>query len=378
MKNRATKFCFKRDELLSCVSSAADIATKSAHIPMISNLLIRSGDAAIHLYANSLDTSISCSIPVENSGSVNACVDAKLFKNIVRNSSDTIDVSISGGDISIVSGSARYKISYVDGSMYPKIHSPKEDAAFFVFDRKDFTDAINRVLFCSSNSASRSFSDGVFVSFSDTVEFVACDSRKLAIYSVENKSEYRGNFFIDRNICLKILKVIGGQNNIGMNVETVTKSNKRLFIRFDNIEMYSTLGPGDDYIPYNKILDVDKNQPIVVDRNNLIASIKRLMVMYNAKGDELSSRCTINVKENLINLSTVNKSFGSAKEDIKAECTGDRSTVIDFNYLLTFLTKMNSDKVILCFKDDKSAFYIEEQDCDYRGIIMPIRPEMNQ
>jgi DNA polymerase III sliding clamp (beta) subunit (PCNA family) len=350
------------------------VVVKNAYVPMLSNLLIRSGDGVVNFYATSLDTSVSCGVPVGKCGKINVCVDAKLFYNIIKSGMDKFDISINGKNVVVKSGTARYRISCVGGSAYPKIHSPQGDSKFFSINGKDFSKFIDKVAFCSS--VGKTSGDGITVFFDDNdITFAATDGCKIGAYVVKNESGYKGRFFINKNTCSRLLKIAGGQKDISMYIETVTDTNKKLFVKFDNTEVCCVLGDDKKIIPFDRIFNsVNKDKPIMVNRDDMIAALKRLMVVCDSKNDGRSGWCNIKICDDVIKLSSSNDSLGSVSEEVKATCVDSGEFIVDISNLSTFLSKMESEYIILCY--DGRYFYIKDNDVDYQGVIMPINPTL--
>jgi len=382
-------FSINKDELLHCASMAANVAIKEKYFALLSNILIQARSGVLNFEANTMDISVSCSVIVDNVTDLNICLDAKLFYNIIKKcDSDTFNIQIDRDKnvLIIRNGNSRYNLIYINGADYPARFYPKNDSVFFTLDRKDFSLAIQKVLFCTLNAGRAS--DGVFIKFGDElIDFVATDGKRMSVFSIKNSTEYTDQIQINKKSCEKILKLIEGEGDIEVcvDLESVEENLKRLFIKFDNTMISLPLSRDNLYIDYKKVLEdqVDKSFPILVDKKSLTSAVQRLLLLCepSSSEDKIPYSGTITVKENMLELETDNFNTGSAIEKVVANCKeqeniDDNSITIDYGYLASFLSKVKNDLALyISRKKNRELLFLEERNLTergYCGIIMSI------
>lgn len=124
---------------------------------------------------------------------------------------------------------------------------------------------------------------------------------------------------------------------------------------------------------YEAVLPKARLHSVTLRRDELAASIARVAQF----ADERSHAIRVRVEPGKLVLSASNSDMGESEEEIDTAYEGD-AVVIGFNaqYLQDFLQVVDTESVLLEFKDESSAAQLRPGDsdgADYRYVVMPMR-----
>ena len=131
-----------------------------------------------------------------------------------------------------------------------------------------------------------------------------------------------------------------------------------------------------DFPKYNNVIPNDLSFKILVDRDTILNSVRRIKIMSNEK----SNWVKLNINSRQIELSANDPSRGNAYERISIEYEDNsvqsgESVEIALNarYLIDSLSSLEEDEVIVEFSNDKMPVCLKSNNrSDYLSIIMPI------
>jgi DNA polymerase-3 subunit beta len=125
------------------------------------------------------------------------------------------------------------------------------------------------------------------------------------------------------------------------------------------------------YPNYQQVIPKENEKRAVVKRVELESALRRVAILSREK----TSAIKLALEPGTITLSSSNPDMGEAKETIEAQF-GQEGLTTGFNarYFLDILSAMDSEEVVLEFKDALSPCLVRQPgDPDYLCVVMPMR-----
>ena len=231
--------------------------------------------------------------------------------------------------------------------------------------------AINNTIFATSNDELRPAMTGVFVKLDETnTTFVATDSHRLIRYRrVDVAADMSHSMIIPRK-ALTLLKTTLPQELTNVNVE-FNASNA--FFNFNQVKMICRLI--DERFPdYENVIPLDNNNTVVVKKNELLSSLKRIAIYANKTTHQV--RLKITGSELMISAEDLDFS-NEANERLSCEHDGE-DLEIGFNakFLVEMLGNIDSDDITLRLSAPNKAGIItpneKDEEEDILMLVMPV------
>jgi DNA polymerase-3 subunit beta len=251
-------------------------------------------------------------------------------------------------------------------------------AEFTKLDSRVLTEMIEKTIYSVSNDETRYHLNGVFFSKStegDNVVYrmVATDGHRLSL--VDRKSSGSQNHkgmadtqgvIIPRKGLNEIKKILDNvEDTVDMAIE-----GSQLIVRNSNTILMIRLIEG-KYPNYQQLIPQNMKENMVVNREALLSSLKRVSLLSNSK----SKGVTLNLAGNKLEISSNNPELGDAKEEIEIDYTG-QDMKIGFNakYILDVLGSMTDEEIQLELNDQLSPGLVRpHKDSSYTCVVMPMR-----
>jgi len=232
--------------------------------------------------------------------------------------------------------------------------------------------AINNTIFATSNDELRPAMTGVYLNLNDTnTTFVATDGHRLIRYRrVDVVSDMENSMIIPRK-ALNLLKTTLPGENTPVSVEYNVSN---AYFKFDQIQMICRLI--DERFPdYENVIPVDNQNKMVIDRLELLSSLKRIAIYANKTTHQV--RLKITGSELLISAEDLDFS-NEANERLSCDHDGE-DIEIGFNarFLLEMLTNLTSKEVTLQLSAaNRAGLILPNESDEEEDILMLVMPVM--
>ena len=323
--------------------------TSHIYIEIVNNsLLIKATDYEMGLEAK-IDT-------IKNIEDGKATVNGSNLLNIIRRlKNEEIEFEVNTNYLVIKQNKSSFKLPMYDANEYPNfpllndLNNLDINTINLINSIKKITPAID------SNNPKFELNGALIDIKEDKINFVATDTRRLAISNLENISNTPMQIIVPKKAIIEIQKLFFDQ--------TTTKYDEvNLILSNDNYTFYTKLinGKFPDYariIPSSLKYNFSLSKSILVEAIKLITSLKP------------------NIK---ITFSSDNILFESVDEDSEAKTQIDINLNIDekfyiavnSKYLLDFLSSTNNENIKIGFNESNLPFHLEDD--KFMTIIMPI------
>jgi DNA polymerase-3 subunit beta len=357
--------------LLKELTFIQGVVEKKNTIPILSNLLLETGDGTLGIKGTDLDVSIStvCEAEIKKAGAI--CVQAKKLFEIVRALPEAeIEIKCDEQDkVRIDCGSSRFKLLGLSKDNFPELQEFR--GQFVSLPLELFRTFISRTIFAITNEESRYALNGAKFEVSDQgIRMVATDGHRLSF--IEKKGSFAGDLKVDVLIPKKTLAEL-----VKLTAETEEsvefgKDENHLFFKVGKRLLVSRILSG-QFPNYELVLPKDNKNHIAIDTSRVAGAIRRVALM----ADERSHAIKFDVADGQINITSQAADVGEAKETLPVDYSGEALTAgFNAQYLHDFFGVIQDGEVVFEFKDGNSQAQLRpgaDNEYDFRYIVMPMR-----
>ncbi|MFN0083759.1 MAG: DNA polymerase III subunit beta [Blastocatellia bacterium] len=363
-------FVVGKSSFLKELNLLQGVVEKKSTIPILSNLLLETGDGVVRIKGTDLDLSIStqCEADVKQAGAL--CIPAKKLFEIVRSLPDS-EIEIKSGDreqVTLVCERTRFKMIGVSKENFPEIREFSGPWAPIPSDLVRIF--IARTTFAITNEESRYALNGAKFEISDThIRMVATDGHRLSF--IEKKSDL-GSPSLDVLIPKKTLTELGKLcAETGEAVEFGYGEN-HLFFKVGPRQMVSRTLSG-QFPNYEMVLPKENNNSVVAESSRVAAAVRRVALM----ADEKSHAIKFDIADGQIHITSQSADAGEAGDVLSVDYNGPAITAgFNAQYLLDFFSVIQDGQVVFDFKDGNSQAQLRSKDdpeYDFKYVVMPMR-----
>lgn len=372
----------EKKRLLRYLSLADSIASSRSTIPVLSNVLLVSGERTFSVIASNLETGIQVDDSADVAAEGAIAVNGKKLLSIIRELPEAPVILTAGENnrLTVESGSdsikAQFTMAGIPRSEFPEITTVPQ-GAYAGMSAVLLKDMIRKVLFSISSDENKYSLTGVFMEQVDErLNMVGTDGKRLSLVSrpleALNLSEGQLNLPPDGAIVPKIvftelLKYTFEKDTLHLGFST-----NQVFFQYDNIHLTSNLIEG-KYPEYKKILPVERERFFIADRAALQSALRRVSVLV----DESYNQVKLGITDGRLVLTAQNPALGEAMEEIPIEYAGEPVDIaLNYVYLIDCLKEIGSDRVKMDFEDSErvlSVYGVGEH--GYTNLIMPMKLE---
>lgn len=372
----------RQTELLKELQLLQGIVERKNTIPILANVLIEAEDGAseVRLAATDLEVGLRarCAATVVEGGSVT--LPARKLYEIVRALPDT-EIRIaepSAGTVNVTAERFNSRIQTLPREDFPSMPDAAGAAtAHLAADR--LAEMIARTQFAITGEDTRFFLNGaLFLLSSASMSLVATDGHRLALASAAGKGAEDGaggdegdpaRVILPRKTLLELARLLGED---GAGEVAYEQGENHLFFDVGARQLISRTIDA-QFPAHERVLPKGNDKRIEFDRERLVGTLKRVALLSN----ERSRAVKFQIDAEGVEISSSSPDVGEASEVLAVDYAGPR-TEICFNaqYVLEFLAVVDSDSVVLEFKDEVSQAVLSPpatEGCEYTYVIMPMR-----
>ena len=358
------KFIVSSSALLKQLSSINGVVTNNPVVPILENFLFEINNSTLTITASDLETSMITQLPVEAKENGRIAAPAKILLETLKNLPDqpvTFTIDEETYTIEISSSNGRYKLSGENATDFPRVPVVQGGTAIEI-PSNVLSRAINKTIFAVSNDELRPAMTGIFVQLrNDSVTFVATDGHRLLRYRRTDIATNQETSLIIPRKAFMLLKSTLPSEATAVRVEF---NNSNAFFSFDNIRMICRL-IDERYPDYENVIPVQNPNKLVIDRLDLLSSVKRISIYSNKTTHQI--RLKLSGSEMQVSAEDLDFS-NEANERLSCQYEGE-DMEIGFNakFLMEMLNNIDSDEISFELSTPNRA-----------GLLMPIVNEENE
>ena len=374
----AFHFNIAREDLLKAAGSQQNITSKKGTLAILSNILVEVEQDHIVFTGTDLDIGLKQSIPAEVFEKGVLTLPAKKLFEVARESgSPTISFQEEEKNwVKITAGSSVYRLAGMVSDEFPQFPDYNQEAMVEI-DSAVMNDLIDKTIFSIAQDKENMFTltAALFkkIEEGDTkyLQMISSDGHRLSIMKREvdesiDRLQLNPVTLIPRRGVQEIRKFCEDRDTFQIGIEE-----KQVVLQSDDSLLIIRLLEG-DFPDFQALLDVLTNENIIrINRLGFLESLKRI----NLFTEDLFHAIKMEVEENKIILTSQNADFGSAKDELDVEYTGD-PLKLGFNcrYFIDTLQVMEGEIIEACINSNESPCLISsDDDKGFLSIIMPMK-----
>ena len=383
------KFRCERDALSEAISSAGRaVASRSGALPILSGLLVRTGQGEIDLAGSDLELTIRVSAPAECDAEGAAVLPARLFGDIVRSlEPGAVSVDVGEDEARIKSGRSEFSLRVLAAEDFPRL--PEVAGSGVRMDAAALAEALRQVIPAASRDDARPILTGVLlVAEGSGLRLVATDSYRLGVRDLPGESvlaaHLSGAAAEGRHVLVpakalgELQRLLGSGAGPGSAAAPGTENQVELSFSdrdacFDTGRARVSTRLIEGQFPnYQQLIPSGYPNRLVVPREAFIEAVKRVRLIGRDR-DNAPIRLMMSAAG--LELQTIVHDVGQATETLDAKYEGTETTIA-FNpeFLLDGLGAISSEEVSVETLDtSKPAIVRSAEGGDFLYLLMPVR-----
>lgn len=367
------KIRISRQDLLDAVNKVKSVVSPKSALPILSHILIETGESSARLSATDLKVSIECSVDctVEEAGSLT--VSSQRLSSMLAEFPDG-EVVLSLGENSVIGlqcGRIDTKLFSMSPDEFPPVKR-FENIEPVVFPQALLKKVFMKTSFAVCRDQGRYNLTGVLVEMGDgRMTVVATDGRRMSAF-VQHEGIPEGIEFkviIPGKMITELERLLGDEGEVNVCIDQTQAA-----FAFDSLRLVTALIEG-NFPNYDMVIPKKHDKEVNADVEKFIEAMRRTRIMTNEKFNSVR----VHVSDNVMTFKVVTPEVGEYTEEMTVGYDGSESIEVAFNpdFVLDVLRRIDTKEVLLCLKDAMSPGLLkpkaEEASDDYINVIMPIR-----
>ncbi len=286
-----------------------------------------------------------------------ATANGKKFFDIIRMlKDDEVILKIEKDFLYVQQNRSKFKFPMFNANEYPEFPTTEEKSKFEI-DPMQFLRAIKKISPAIDTNNPKFELNGALIDIKqDLLNFVATDTRRLAVVSNPQQSESELAIIIPKKAINEIQKLFFEEMHIFYDENT-------MLIQSENFIFFTKLING-KYPDYQRIIPNEYKVDLTLNRDSMIDHLKQISTVST----ELKLTFT---KEAIIFESLNEENFeGTTQLDFQTDLEEDIVLAVNSKYILDFLSHIEKNEFNLRYNDSSLPFVLA---CDdFITVIMPI------
>lgn len=361
----------KREDLLHSLQHVIGVVERRQTIPILAHVLIKAQNSLLILMTTDKEIEM-----ISQTNILNSVVDfqttipaRKLFdicKALPENSEITL--TINEHKTLLSSGKSRFILSSLLASEFPALEDIKKEQTF-TLPQSQLKALFDNTAFSMAQQDVRYYLNGMLLEVDpNLIRFVATDGHRLALnqYQSDGDINFEKQVIIPRKAVSELSRLLDNNDEL----VTVTLSHNHIRVQFNTLTFTSKLIDG-KFPDYNRVIPVDNNQLVKVNRVVFKNAMNRISILSNEKYRGIRLKMSAN---NLL-IQANNPDHEEAEEELTIHYDGaDIEIGFNVTYLIDVLNILKSEDVYLKLKDTNSSCIIGDgENSDNIYVIMPMR-----
>lgn len=370
------KVTLERAALLKTLGHVHRVVERRNTIPILSNVLLKSGQRSLMLKATDLDLEVTDTVAADVGQAGATTLPAHTLYDIVRKLPDGAQVSLEttgdAGQLMLRSGRSRFNLQSLPESDFPDLNAGDLSHKFSLV-ASDLKKLIDKTQFAISTEETRYYLNGIFmhtleVAGHSMLRAVATDGHRLARVEIPAPAGSVGmpGVIVPRKAVAELQKLIEGSTA----EVTVELSTTKARFTVGDVVLTSKLIDG-TFPDYGRVIPAGNDKRLIVERSDFIAAVDRVSTISSERGRAVK----LSLADGKMTLTVTNPDSGSATEEIEVDY--DAAPIdVGFNarYLLDIAQQLDSDTALFKLADAGSPTLIQDRDgAAALYVLMPMR-----
>jgi len=371
------KFIVSSASLLNLLQSTGKVISSKNTLPILDYFLFELSGNELKITASDLETTIEGRLEIENvekEGII--AIPARRVLDTLREFSDqplTFEANENTWEVSISWKSGKLVIPGTSGLSYPKPAALDDtEKNELSISSEDLRAGIEKSIFATAEDEMRPVMNGIFINITeDGFTFVATDAHKLVRCGIKDETNGVVSSFILPKKPANLLKNILGKEDAEIKMEF---DKRNVIFTLQKYILICRLIEG-TYPNYNAVIPTNNPNKLLVDRVELLNSIRRVAVCSNPATNLIK----LDINNECIKLTAQDIDYSvSAEESMQCQYDGE-PLVIGFKstFLAEILANIETEQVVVELADSTRAGVFkpvsdEESKYDILMLLMPM------
>ncbi len=269
---------------------------------------------------------------------------------------DEVLLKVENDFLFIKQNKSKFKLPMFNADEYPDFPSV-EDKSKFEINPLEFLHAIKKISPAIDSNNPKYELNGALIDIkTDKINFVATDTRRLAVASSMQTTEKEIAIIIPKKAIAEIQKLFFDEMNIYYDENT-------MLVKSENFTFFTKLING-KFPDYQRIIPQDKKYELTLNRDKMIDHLKQVST--------ISQEMKLTFRNDAIIFESLNEENIEARTqlDFISNLTEDIVLAVNSKYLLDFLTHIEKNEFKLRYNDSTLPFMLSSD--EFITVIMPI------
>lgn len=368
------KFIVSSSLLLKNLQLISGVINSSNTLPILDNFLFDLKDNSLKVTASDLETTMTVTIPLtmsENEGSL--AIPARILLETLKTFADipvSFLIDTSNLSVELSAGDGNYKLTGQDAVDFPRMQS-LEDTLQININSSILKTAFQKTIFATGSDDLRPVMAGVFSEITpEGLTFVATDAHRLVRYRYfASRSDSAASMILPKKPLNQLKNILPDDQDVEMKF-----NNTNAHFSYGNVELQCRLIEG-KYPNYEAVIPKENPNIMIVDRQMLVSSIRRISLYASQSTHQIRLRIT--GKELTISAEDIDY-MNAADERLVCNFEGE-DMEIGFNskFVLEMLTNLSSEQVRMELSAPNRAGLLipvddENKDESILMLVMPV------
>ncbi|MBP5511554.1 MAG: DNA polymerase III subunit beta [Kiritimatiellae bacterium] len=361
------KFSIVRSKLLDGLQTVQNVVTSKSTLQILQNALLAAADGKLSITTTDVDISERCEVECEVEEAGQTTLPVKRFVSVIRElNEDKVQIELDDANVaSVQCGSSFFKFIGLPARDFPPIPVPDEGFCYRV-DQGVFREMLRKTCYATSQDETRRVLNGVLMSFKEKkLTMVATDGRRMA--KVDHEVEFPENEERDMVLPAKavseLLRILSSEGEL-----RIYFKQGQVMFAFDGKLLTSKLIEG-VYPDYRKVIPDSSDERVVIDRNALLASVRRVSTVTTDKFNSVK----LTFSANQLTITTSAAEVGEARDTMPIKYAGKEISII-FNpeFVMDPLKTIDDDEIVFELSNGYSPALLK---CSipFLYVLMPLR-----
>ncbi len=364
------KTIINREEILSPLQNVIGAVERRQTLPILGNVLLKSIDTNLSITTTDLEIEMISELDTLTSADFRTTIPARKLLDICKALPDKADIefNIEENNVTLTSGRSRFTLSTLPASEFPGLDEIDEQQSFELPQTR-LKALFDNTAFSMAQQDVRYYLNGILVEISaGLIKLVATDGHRLASseYKTDIEVTNAKQIIIPRKGVMELSRLLDNSDSPAR----ITLSKNHIRVHAGRLVFTSKLIDG-KFPDYKRVIPVDGNRIMEVNRESLKQSMNRIAILSNEKYRGIR----LTLSEGNLSIQANNPDQEEAEEEISVSYN-DSDMEIGFNvtYLIDVLNVLDSENVFVKFKDANSSCIISDsEDSDRLYVVMPMR-----
>ena len=364
------KIIIKRENILAPLQQVIGAVERRQTLPILGNILLKCSSDVLSLTATDLEIEMISTVATEAHAEFQTTLPARKLLDICKALPDGSDIEfeIEEKKVTLTSGRSRFSLASLPAKDFPGLDNIVEQHSFSI-KQADFKDLLEKTSFAMAQQDVRYYLNGILMEISEgMLKMVATDGHRLALSELKTDISINDGkqIIIPRKAVLELTRLL----EPGDSLAKITLSQNHIRVEAGELVFTSKLIDG-KFPDYNRVIPIDGNKTLKVNRELLKRSMNRISILSNEKYRGI--RLTL-APGNLM-IQANNPDQEEAEEELSVNYD-ETEIEIGFNvtYLIDVLNVLDSEDVDIKLKDANSSCIISDsEDSSSLYVVMPMR-----